>query len=288
MIDLVTFKKDIENNTLPLDNKLLIICKGKDISSEFIFTQYVKTFAKNNNLNIIITEHAIGSIFGFDKENLYTVKTDKLENNDINFNSLIYYKSISKNIKSQFYSNIVELPKLEKWQILDYISTKSNIELKQAELLYKEYSDIYKLDIESKKLNIFGVNQFDNIVDQLIFNSEYKLFDLTNAILQRDINKISLIYKTNLEVDVFALLSILIKNFKLVIDIQLAKNASAESLGISGKQFWAIKNFNCNRYSREELIYIYKLLTSIDLYIKTGYMNTDIVKDYIIFKILAL
>ena len=73
MIDLVTFKKDIENNTLPLDNKLLIICKGKDISSEFIFTQYVKTFAKNNNLNIIITEHAIGSIFGFDKENLYTV-----------------------------------------------------------------------------------------------------------------------------------------------------------------------------------------------------------------------
>ena len=74
----------------------------------------------------------------------------------------------------------------------------------------------------------------------------------------------------------------------MVIDIQLAKNASAESLGISGKQFWAIKNFNCNRYSREELIYIYKLLTSIDLYIKTGYMNTDIVKDYIIFKILAL
>ena len=68
----------------------------------------------------------------------------------------------------------------------------------------------------------------------------------------------------------------------------MAKNPTAEALGISGKQFWAIKKYNCNKYSRDELIYIYDMLTSIDLYIKSGYMNTNMIQDYIVFKILFL
>ena len=124
--------------------------------------------------------------------------------------------------------------------------------------------------------------------DQLLVYNNYKIFDLTNAILQRDIFKLQDIYKSNLKVESFAFLALLIKNFKLVIDIQLARNTTAESLGISGKQFWAIKKYNCNKYSKDELVYIYNMLTSIDLYIKSGYMNTDIVQDYIVFKILSL
>ena len=124
--------------------------------------------------------------------------------------------------------------------------------------------------------------------NQLLSKDEYEIFDITNALLQRDKNKLKLIYQKDIKVDAFAFMALLIKNFKQVIDIQLARNASAETLGMSGKQFWAIQKYNCNRYSREELIYIYKLLTSLDLQIKSGKINTDIIQNYIVFKILAL
>lgn len=286
MIDLVVFKKQIENNTLVLDKNSLFIFIGKDKSSEFIFDQYLKIFSSNNNLSInYIHSLECNNLFD-DHSQIKVFKTDKLDKISHSFSGWVYCKTVSKDIRTTIES-IIELPKLEKWQIIDYISSKSNIELNQAEKLYLAYSDIYKLDIESEKLCIFNKNVFDLLNDQLEQTS-YELFDLTNAILQRDLIQLKLLYKSNIKVDTFILLSVLIKNFKQVIDIQLSKNASAESLGISGKQFWAIKKYNCNKYSRDELLYIYELLTSLDLKIKTGQIDTNIIQDYIVFKIISL
>lgn len=291
MIDIITLKKEIENNTLFLNNDSFIIFKGKDTSSEFIFDQYYHIYANNNMLNIELIdklENIYTTCFDVKKCNFKIFKTEKLENIPLNFEGWIYCKSISKEINKQYEDKIVELPKLENWQILDYISSKCKISVEQASILIDSYKDLYKLDIESNKLIIFNNNMFNIIEDQLIQKDDYALFDLVNSILQRDINKLKLIYSSGLKVDIFAFMSLLIKNFKNVIDIQLAKNTTAESLGISGKQFWAIKNYNCNKYSREELIYIYDLLTSIDLKIKTGKINTHILQDYIVFKIIFL
>lgn len=288
MIDIATLKKEIENNTLLLDDSSFIIFKGKDISSEFIFDQYSHVYANNNMLDIeVLDELADNHIncFGVTNCNLKIFKTEKLEYVPLNFEGWIYCKSVSKNIDE---NRIVELPKLEKWQLLDYISSKCKISIEQATILVDTYKDLYKLDIESNKLIVFNNNMFNIIEDQLIQKNDYVLFDLVNAILQRDKNKLKLIYNSGLKVDTFAFLSLLIKNFRNVIDIQLARNATAESLGLSGKQFWAIRNYNCNKYSREELIYIYDLLTSMDLRIKTGKINTNKVQDYIVFKIIFL
>lgn len=287
MIDLVVFKKQIENNTLILDNNSLFIFIGKDKSSEFIFDQYLKIFSSNNNLLINYVQSLECNNLFDDHNQIKVFKTDKLDKMSCSFNGWIYCKTISKEIKDAISEYTVELSKLEKWQIIDYISSKCHIEIDQAELLYSNYSDIYKLDIESTKLSIFNKNIFDILNDQLE-QTGYELFDLTNAILQRDLVQLKLLYRSNIKVDTFALLSVLIKNFKQVIDIQLSKNASAESLGISGKQFWAIKKYNCNKYSRDELVYIYKLLTSLDLRIKTGQISSDIIQDYIVFKIISL
>lgn len=289
MIELATFKNEIENNTLLFDDNLFIFI-GKDLSSEFIFDQYAHIFINNNfiELNIVDGLYDNMGFFDIDNSSLDIFKTDKLEYIPKTFKGWVYCKSVSKDIKNNFDSYIVELPKLEKWQIVDYISSKCSITIEQAEKLYDEYDNIYKLDIESNKLKIFDNNCFDVLSDQLLSKDEYEIFDITNALLQRDKNKLKLIYQQNIKVDAFALMSLLIKNFKQVIGIQLARNASAETLGMSGKQFWAIQKYNCNRYSREELIYIYKLLTSLDLQIKLGKINTDIIQNYIVFKILAL
>ena len=289
MIELATFKNEIENNTLLFDDNLFIFI-GKDLSSEFIFDQYAHIFVNNNliELNLVDGLYDNMGFFDIDNSSLDIFKTDKLEYIPKTFKGWIYCKSVSKDIKDNFDSCIIELPKLEKWQIVDYISSKCSITIEQAEKLYNEYDNIYKLDIESNKLKIFNDNYFDILSDQLLSKDEYEIFDITNALLQRDKNKLKLIYQQNIKVDAFAFMSLLIKNFKQVVDIQLARNASAESLGISGKQFWAIQKYNCNRYSRDELIYIYKLLTSLDLQIKSGKINTDIIQNYIVFKILAL
>lgn len=288
MIDIVEFKKEIENNSLILNKDQLFIFIGKDISSEFLFDQYLHIYAINNGLNIIVEDELFDNVGFFDSQkSIRILKLKNLNKQIIGFKGWIFCNSVSEDIKNN-YKNIIKLPKLEKWQIIDYISSISNIELDQAEQLFNEYSNIYKLNNELQKLSIFNRNSFDELKDQLLVSNNYEIFDLTNAILQRDKIKLQEIYKSNLRVECFAFLALLIKNFKLVIDIQLARNATAESVGISGKQFWAIKKYNCNKYSKDELIYIYNMLTSIDLYIKSGYMNTDIVQDYIVFKILFL
>ena len=290
MIDIIKFKKEIEYNLHTLDNNQFFIFVGKDITSEFIFDQYLHIYAKNNNLEIIIEDKLYNNtveFFNDEKSCIKIFKTKILDENVSGFKGWIYCNSISDNIQID-YETVIDLPKLEKWQIIDYISSISNIDLEQAKLLYDEYSNIYKLNIESTKLSIFYKNYFNELEDQLISSNNYEIFDLTNAILQRDKIKIQEIYKSNLDIECFSFLALLIKNFKLIIDIQLSRNATAESLGTSGKQFWAISKYNCNKYSKNELIYIYDLLTSIDLRIKTGYIDTSIVKDYIIFKILAL
>lgn len=289
MIELATFKNEIENNTLLFDDNLFIFI-GKDLSSEFIFDQYAHIFINNNfiELNLVDGLYDNMGFFDIDNSSLDVFKTDKLEYIPKTFKGWIYCKSVSKDIRDNFDKSIIELPKLEKWQIVDYISSKCHITIEQAEKLYDEYDNIYKLDIESNKLKIFDDNYFDILSNQLLSKDEYEIFDITNALLQRDKNKLKLIYQKDIKVDAFAFMALLIKNFKQVIDIQLARNASAETLGMSGKQFWAIQKYNCNRYSREELIYIYKLLTSLDLQIKSGKINTDIIQNYIVFKILAL
>ncbi len=289
MIELATFKNEIENNTLLFDDNLFIFI-GKDLSSEFIFDQYAHIFINNNfiELNLVDGLYDNMGFFDIDNSSLDVFKTDKLEYIPKTFKGWIYCKSVSKDIRDNFDKSIIELPKLEKWQIVDYISSKCHITIEQAEKLYDEYDNIYKLDIESNKLKIFDDNYFDILSNQLLSKDEYEIFDITNALLQRDKNKLKLIYQKDIKVDAFAFMALLIKNFKQVIDIQLARNASAETLSMSGKQFWAIQKYNCNRYSREELIYIYKLLTSLDLQIKSGKINTDIIQNYIVFKILAL
>ena len=285
MIDIVKFKDSIMSNKIDISP---IIFVGKDESSKFIFHQYYMTYSSNNELEIIHLdklENEVG-FFSFDDGCLKLYETDELDYVPSSFSGWIYCKKIDSNLKREVQDNVLELPKLEQWQLVDYVSSVGNVEQKQAEEFVKEYDDLYKLDIELKKLSIFSVNCFDEIYQQIIDKSEYKLFDLSNAILRRDVEEVKNIYNSGLTVDSFALLSILIKGFKLIIDIQLSQSSSARSLGISDKQFWAVKKYNCNKYKKKELIRIYDFLTSIDLKIKTGKLPTNFIQDYILFNLI--
>lgn len=290
MIDLVTFKKEIENNSFLFADNLIIFI-GKNDTSKFIFNQYLHTYTGNNFLEIDVLEELVVNTGFFDadySDGLKVFSTSNLEFIPRNFHGWIFCNTASKEIIHDYDEYIVQLPVLEKWQLIDYVITTGHIELKQAEKLVNEYSDVHKLNIELQKLSMFSSNQFNELAEQLFYKDEYELFDLTNAILRRDKDALKAIYTSGIKVDVFAFIGLLIKNFKLVIDIQLSKNASAQSLGISDKQFWAVSKYNCYKYTRQELIQIYLLLTSLDLKIKTGQLSTTVIQDYVIFKIISL
>ena len=112
------------------------------------------------------------------------------------------------------------------------------------------------------------------------------MFNLTNAIIKRDKDKIAEIYceRHNIDISEMGLLTILYTNFRNIISVQMGKNATAESLGLKQNQFNAIR-WNCGKYSNAELLEIFKMLTSLDLWVKDGTLAVSDLIDYTLVKI---
>lgn len=296
MIELKDFKNQIENNNV---DKNFLIFKYSG-NGDFIVHQYLESYKNKNNLEVENIEDLSAvsntNLFGDISTTIKFYETETFDIENINTKDILWVKckKIPKSIEKK-YENIINIPKLEEWQIKDYI--KSNIpEIgdENIDFMCSMYKDnIYRIDKEIDKIKLFNKNErksiFNIIKDQLFTDiSEYSIFDIVNSIVRKDTDSLVNAYVDiqNIDVEPFGLLALLTNNFKHVIDIQLAKNPSAESVGVSSKQYWAIKNYSCGFYSKDELVEIYKLLTSIDLKIKTGQLDTSNVVDYLVCKIM--
>lgn len=296
------FKNQLEKNELS-SNIFIFKCKDKN-NSNFLFHQYLNRYISNNNFEIENIED-ISALYNtnlfdiaLDKNILYICELDKLDEiiiNNINGYLWVKCNKVSKKLSSDYENIFIELPKLEEWQIKDYIDFNLPALNEQAkEKLFLNYrSNLFRLELELEKIKSFDNIDtiYTDLEDQLFVDStEYNIFDLTNCLLRRDFNGLNKIkYNLNIiDIDAFGLIKILLNNFRYVIDIQLAKNSTPEYVGISNKQFWAIKNYSCGFYTKEELVYIYKFLLLLDSKIKDGYISTDEVINYIICKIMLL
>lgn len=298
MIDIKELKQHIEQNTI-VNNLIVYKCpKG----SEFIPHQYINEFCNKNNIEVVLIDDVINlpksNIFISTTNSLYVMFVESLSEDLLNYsnnsdNVWIICNKINKKLTEYFNDNIVEVPKLVDWQIKDFISSRcAELNDNQINELFDYYkNDLFRLDNELIKIELMGCNKYDYIKSQLYVDvSNYNIFDIVNSIIKRDKVRVSNIYKNIdcIDVDPFGLLTLLINNFRKVIDIQLAKNPTAESTGMSSKQFWAVKNYSCGFYSRDELIFIYQFLTDIDYKIKSGLLNSSMIINYIICKILSL
>lgn len=196
-----------------------------------------------------------------------------------------------------FQDIIVECPKIESWQMKAYLYTNGKgIETRKLDwLLSLCKDDIFRLDQEVSKLSIFSESErkyiFDDFVEDGIFDdlASSSVFNLINAIVTKDRSKLLEIYQdiNNIDISEFGLLTLLYNNFKNIIQIQLGNNPTAEKLGVSPKQFSAIK-YNCGRYTASQLADVFEFLTEIDFKIKTGQLPTDLLVDYLVQKILSI
>lgn len=281
-------KYQIEHSTL--DNSFMVWVASED---NIVVDQYIKAIKTNkhlvvkfiDNLNEIPDESFIVD------PNLYILKTKKWVSEDSHDNCIVICEE-TKN------TDAIRFPNIESWQVIDYVAGLApGIPDSFLEALIKQYttnyarfiSDITKISIfdEQEQLQVLETTIKEGCYDDL---SETTVFDLSTALIKKDTKKVNEVLKVKSYIDLTPMhfWTIITNNFKNIIRLQLDPSANAQSLGISDKQAWVIRKYNCGFYSKEQLIKIYKMLCSIENKFKFEGLEVDDIIDYIVCKILEV
>lgn len=299
-------KAQIESHTVT--DEFLIF---KDSDSNFISNQYIHEIAKQRGLKIEFVDSLdeiaseSSSIFGFAdlaaKSSLTVIKSEiyrwgYIDPSKLKSVIVVVNKFEDKSVEKQLENHIVYVPKLEEWQVKDYVySITEGVDFKKLDWLINLCGTNYhRLQQELDKLKLFTQDEKNYLFDALIYDgalddlSSYNIFNFTNAIASKDLKTLHTIYKELDRVDVneFGLLTILLKNFKNILMVQLNSNPTPENTGLESKQLYAIKRIP-RVYTPQQLVSIFQLLCDVDRLIKSGELPTEIVIDYLIIKILT-
>lgn len=300
-MELKELKEKILNKTLQFN---LLIFKYED--NTWLVNQYIDEISKILDLKINYVEdlETLSNVnsdffFGDLSNDLNVLWLEELNTNIANKEdlktSIIKVNKIDKDIESELKEYIVNFPKLVGWHLEDY----ANVELKgMREDAISWLSNLigdnpYRLENEIEKINIFEEKDRMNIF--LALNNDgcyndlnnFNVFNLINAIAKRDFNNVISVLKIkdNIDLEPMGFITLLIKQFRNIIDIQMSNNPTPDKLGLAPKQFNAIR-YLCGKYNNDRLIYIYDLLTSIDYRLKSGLLDNDRIIDYVVCNIM--
>jgi len=284
-MDIIQLKSKIESNSL--DDSLLIL---KYSDNKFLCEHYIDNISKNKNLekvyvNSITDIFQNNSFFETEDNYLYVLDVEKLtEYPDQTYKNLII---LCKELPDNLTVDYVEVNKLINWQIEDYVKMRLQ-GLGEQEVVWLcqicKY-DIYRLDQECKKIEIFPVGARNNIFNIINSDNGYcdltdkNLFDFTDAVIRKDLETINNLIPDIFVVDIEPLgaVTTLLKKFKQILAIQTNCKSAITSMGMSDKQVWFLKNNQCNIYSTDKIIDIIEFLTDIDFNLKSG--NLELSKE---------
>ena len=299
-------KLAIESEAVP---ESLIIFKNSE--SSFIASQYTRMIAVKKGLEINYLEDLKGVLQEYDSIfNDLALKTDSILNvykvdtlkyippsiSQINNLIIITNKIEDKESEMLFNSNIINVPKLEDWQWKDYVySLCEGVDTSDLDWLLSICKDKDRLDNEVQKISLFREGERKYLFEDLIRDgflddlTSYNIFNVVNILCRKDIDSLKLLMNDLSKIDIngFGLLTLLTKNFKNLLTVQLSFNPTPESTGIDSKQLYALKKIP-KVFSQEQLINIYSFMCDIDRKVKEGYLPNDIMVDYLITKILTI
>lgn len=296
MNDIMNLKHNIKEQNVSDSFKIFIY-----EDNTFAVNQYIETIAEIKNVDIryitSLSDLNTDDIFDdLSQDVLYVLNVDKLlppyvDPLKLN-NVIVKCKSIDASITNQYADYVYKFPKLQQWQIHDLVKTLTNLDEKKVNWLCEVSNwDVYRLYYEALKLKLFqdtnSAFELFNIEDAYSDLSNYNIFNFITAITKRDLNTIVDILKNinNIDIEPYGVLTLLLRQFRTIIDIQMNPKASAESLNMPPKQFYAIK-MNCGRFDNNKLIDIYEKLTSIDLMLKSGELDNNKIIEYLLINIL--
>lgn len=305
-MDIKTIKQQIETNNIP--NHILIFKYiNKELTSKFLCYQYLNEIIKIKNINVeyvsdISYINTNNTLFGdIINDYLIILTTDKFNSVDITLlntkNIIIVCNDTTSECESIFMDYIVQFPKLETWQIKDYVySTLNGVDKKYLDRMIDLCNfDIFRLDKEIEKLKLFTITEQPYIFQELISDGNFDdlsnetIFNLTNAILKKDKNALVNIYTelNKIDCEPLGVVTILLNNIKNIIKIQLSPHSSPESCGLPTNKYWAIRKNVCGYYNRNELINCFLMLNNLDKQLKTGELEVSYFIDYIICHMLS-
>ena len=299
-MELKELKKQIENRTI--DDSSIIF----EIVDDFVARQYIHEIAKIKGLMIESRDSLDGLLgrsrsFDMSEKVAYVVSLDSIDELSDRIlskeNIYIITKKIDKNVKENLASIIVTIPKLESWQIRDYVySVGDGVKREKLDwLIHACNDDIHRLDQELQKITLFSKESrnsiFDDIASDGLFSdaTQHTMFDLSNALCTKDIDKLRDIYADiyQLGINEFGFLAILINSFRNIVSVQMSKNPERELTHLTSKQLYAIRK-NCGHYKNEQLTNILLFLYSLDSMIKSRELDIQYFFDYVFEKILTM
>lgn len=301
-------KKSIESQNISDD---LIIFKNLD-TTNLIVNQYIQEIARIRSMDIEYIE-SLDPLLHYSTSLFYEGNNE----NDLNLRVLRIgqYKSSPQVIThlknviivlNSFEDDLNEkqcipfttvIPKLEDWQIKDWVySLSEGVPTNALDWLISICgSNVDRVRQTVEKLILFSPNERKYVFEALIQDGEFEdltsfnIFNYTSAITSKNIDTLLNIYKEIEAVDIneFGLLKVLQQNFKNLLLVQLNLNPTPENTGIDAKRLWAIKK-QPKVYSPEQLVSIFEFLCDIDRQVKEGDLPPEILRDYILTKILSM
>ncbi len=301
MLNLNEVKTDLENNK-DIDQFLIFYYED---TTDYIPVQYAKALARIRNSEILYVNeldeiNSSPDPFSEPTSNLYVYKTDSLERIPAKYlqnNLIIITPKLLKDVEKEYDEYILRIPKLEEWQIVDYIKTVSpGLTQDEMEWLVRTYkSNMYRVELEVDKLKPFSENArqyiFEDFYVDHVFEtlSEYGIFDFTNAIQGKDLKTISNILSdiNHIDIEPTGLITLLCANFKKLIKVWLNKSPTPENTGLKSNQIWAINKLS-RTYTKEQLVKVFELVSDMERRLKTGEMPEELIIDYLTVKILSM
>lgn len=301
MLNLNEVKTDLENNK-NIDQFLIFYYED---TTDYIPVQYAKALARIRNSEILYVNeldeiNSSPDPFSEPTSNLYVYKTDSLERIPAKYlqnNLIIITPKLLKDVEKEYDEYILRIPKLEEWQIVDYIKTVSpGLTQDEMEWLVRTYkSNMYRVELEVDKLKPFSESArqyiFEDFYVDHVFEtlSEYGIFDFTNAIQGKDLQTISNILSdiNHIDIEPTGLITLLCANFKKLIKVWLNKNPTPENTGLKSNQIWAINRLS-RTYTKEQLVKVFELVSDMERRLKTGEMPEELIIDYLTVKILSM
>lgn len=301
---LIELKTSIEQRNVGSD---LVIFVYEDVP--FIADQYIKEISniKEKKLQYLESIDALTSqvndIFGISDID-EGIKVYRCKEIDTLPESLRYEKDLfiitnkikDKTVESLFEPNIVYIPKLEGWQLKDYMySVAEGVDRSQLDwLISATNEEIYRLENELDKLRLFSPNEQKYLFNDMLLDgaftdlSNFNVFNITNAVTSRDMSTLRNALKEikSFDAEPLGVVTLLYNGFKKLILVWLAKNPTPDNTGLKSGMIYAIKN-QPRVYNKDQLLKSFLLLTDIDRMLKSGSIDTKWLIDYLICRIMT-
>ena len=271
----------------------------------FLVHQYIQDIVKHNGFEFMFPED-LSQVQGKSSNFLstpisnyfyvyYTDDDKELRNIENVTNCCIVYTGKKLKDTLDIDNYIINIPKIEDWQIKDYVYTRGKgVNQKSLDYLINlSKNDLWRLEKELDKIEIFDEKYRDGLFNQFVKEnvfsdlSEFDSFKLIDAIVKRNPKKAFEIYYdlNKFGLNKMGVIMLLYNNFRNIIKIQLSPQPTPENTGLKSNQFWAIKKNNVGFYHKNELLYIFWLITDMDRKIKTGEIPTELSVEYLLIKI---